>query len=268
MYHDGWKAVVFHPMPFAAYDGSDPFRPFDEDEWDLYHVAEDFSETVNLAAQRPDKLAEMVELWWSEAEAHNVLPLTNMPQGADSRYRREHYEFYSGTGSLPEVAAPRLRNRGWRAAAQLTVPDDGCEGVIATHGSASGGYVIFVKDGRLQYAYNHLGSSLTTVPAEVDLPPGPVTVRVEFTPTGRFEGDVALFYGDVLVGQGHVARTTRVTYGVAGFSVGSQRGSAVSPAYSGRFPFTDGALGRVVFEPDGRPYRDPSGEAAAGMAIQ
>ncbi len=134
MYHDGWKAVVFHPMPFAAYDGSDPFRPFDEDEWDLYHVAEDFAETVNLAKERPEKLAELVELWWSEAEAHQVLPLTNIPLGADLRYRRERYEYYPGIGSLPEVAAPRLRNRGWRARAEVTVPPDGCEGVIATPG--------------------------------------------------------------------------------------------------------------------------------------
>src|SRR5262249_53359777 len=56
LYHDGWKAVVFHPMPFVAYDGTDPNRSFDDDEWELYHVAEDFSETVDLAAERRDKL--------------------------------------------------------------------------------------------------------------------------------------------------------------------------------------------------------------------
>ncbi len=102
----------------------------------------------------------------------------------------------------------------------------------------------------------------------MDLPAGPVTVGVEFTPTGRFEGDVTLYHDDVAVGHGHVDRTTRVTYGVAGFSVGSQRGSAVTPAYTGRFAFTPGALGRVVIEPEGRSYRDPAGESAAGMAIQ
>ena len=59
-----------------------------------------------------------------------------------------------------------------------------------------------------------------------------------------------------------------MTYGVAGFTVGSQRGSAVTSAYTGRFPFTDGALGVVVFEPEGRPYVDPAGEAAAGLATQ
>ncbi len=80
MYHDGWKAVAFHPlMLFVAYDGSDPRRPFDEDEWELYHVAEDFSETTDLAAKEPDKLAELIELWWAEAERNQVLPLTNMP---------------------------------------------------------------------------------------------------------------------------------------------------------------------------------------------
>ena len=57
IYHDGWKAVTFHPLMLAPYDGSDPRRPFDEDEWELYHVAEDFAETTDLAAKEPDRLA-------------------------------------------------------------------------------------------------------------------------------------------------------------------------------------------------------------------
>ena len=56
IYHDGWKAVTFHPMVGFAYDGSDPTLPFDEDVWELYHVAEDFSETVDLAAEEPERL--------------------------------------------------------------------------------------------------------------------------------------------------------------------------------------------------------------------
>ena len=64
LYHDGWKAVVFHPSPFIAYDGSDATRPFDEDVWELYHVAEDFSEVHDVAANHPDKVAELAQLWW------------------------------------------------------------------------------------------------------------------------------------------------------------------------------------------------------------
>ena len=49
LYHDGWKSVVFHPTPFIAYDGTDVSKPFDDDVWELYHVAEDFSEVDDLA---------------------------------------------------------------------------------------------------------------------------------------------------------------------------------------------------------------------------
>src|SRR5262249_28812755 len=64
LYHEGWKAVVFHPLPGIAYGDEDPFRPFDEDEWELYHVAEDFSETEDLAAKEPERLRELIALWW------------------------------------------------------------------------------------------------------------------------------------------------------------------------------------------------------------
>ena len=222
LYHEGWKAVVFHALPGVAYDGSDPNLPFDEDEWELYHVADDFAETVDLAGKEPEKLQQLIERWWSEAERFNVLPVNNRPtSGADRRFRRERSVFRPGIGSLPEAVAPNLRNRGWRMIAELIVTAD-TQGVIAAHGGPAGGYAVYVDGGRLCYAYNHLGTTLTTITAEAPLPSGPVLARVEFTPTGTFEGDVDLYYGDVPVGQGHVPRTTMFTYGTLGFTVGYQ----------------------------------------------
>jgi arylsulfatase len=269
LYHDGWKAVVFHPLAGLNYDGSPPNRPFDEDEWELYHVAQDFSETADLASSQPDKLRELVEKWWEEAERYNVLPITDRPGwGGDRRYRRERYDLRPGIGVLPESIAPNVRNRGWQLAAELAVPDDGVEGVIAAHGGGSGGWAVYVRDQRLHYAYNYLGSALTTVVAEVPLPPGKVVARVEFVPTGRFQGDVDLYYDDLPVGQGHVPKTVAITLGLEGFTVGYQRGSSVTPGYDGKFEFTRGALERVVIEADGKPYRDPDAEARAALAVQ
>ncbi len=65
IWHDGWKAVSFHPSG----------TPFENDKWELFHLDKDFSETDDLAEQQPERLAEMIKLWWSEAEKHNVLPL-------------------------------------------------------------------------------------------------------------------------------------------------------------------------------------------------
>ena len=164
IYHDGWKAVTFHPLMLAPYDGSDPRRPFDEDEWELYHVAEDFAETTDLAAKEPDRLAAMIELWWAEAERNQVLPITNMPGlHGDRRHRRNHYEYYAGISSLPDAVAPNLRNRSWQMTADIDNTNGDAAGVIANHGGAAGGYAIYVKDGRLCYVDNFLGTETTIV---------------------------------------------------------------------------------------------------------
>ena len=271
MYHDGWKAVTFHPMLGIDYgDGRDPAAPFDDDEWELYHVAEDFSEVDDVAAEQPDKLKEMIELWWEEAERYHVLPLSNQPRRhGDRRYRRDRYVFRPGTGSLPEVIAPNLRGRAFHMVADLDVPAAGAvNGVIVCHGGAAGGYAVYAKDSRICYVNNFLGSQLTTISASVDLPPGSVAVRVVFTPTGPLQGTIELFYGDVPVGEGHVARTTPISYGVDGFSVGHQRGTSVTPAYQGRFPLPAGILRSVTIDGIGPPHRDPQAEERAALAQQ
>jgi len=262
--------VVFRPLAFVRYtENDDPFRSYEDDDWELYHVAEDFSEIRDLAAEHPEKLAELVDIWWREAERYNVLPVTNMPiTGADPRYRRSHYVFYPGIGTIPQLVAPNISNRAWWLRAELVVPEGGAEGAIACHGSHAGGYAVFLRHGRLHFTYNHLGTTLTTVAAEVVLPKGPVEARIEFTPTGAHAGDVDLFYGDIPVGQGHVPRTTLVTVGVHGFTVGYQRGSAIDPAFAGRRAVTPGALRRVVIETLSEPQRTPPSEDRVGMASQ
>jgi arylsulfatase len=274
MYHEGWKAVVFHPMPTATYDG-DPDRSFEEDAWELYHVAEDPCETVDLAVERPDKLAELVDLWWEEAARNKALPVTNLPgRHLDRRHRRERYELHPGIGSMPEAVAPNLRNRGWRMLVTVDAGESAdsiaksIDGVVMAHGSAAGGYAIYVKDRRLSYVHNRLGAELTTVTADVEIPDGETILRVEFTSTGPHEGNVDLFYGDLPVAEGHITAMTPITYGMAGFTVGHQRGSPITPAYEPPFAFSDGALGVVVVEAEGRAPRNPQAEQRAGQAMQ
>ena len=270
LYHDGWKAVVFHPPAMMAYDGSDATRSFDDDVWELYHVAEDFSECDDVAADHPEKLAELQALWWREAEANQVLPLNNQPgRFGDRRFRRKRYVFRPGISSLPEALAPNLRNRPFQISAALDVPTDGpCDGVLVGHGGHSGGYALYLAGRRLHYVNNLLGSQITTITAEVELPAGEVLVRATFTPTGRFRGEVELWYGDVPVGSGHIPATTPLTYGVEPFSVGSQRMTPIAPALTGSSTIPDGVLDHVVVEVFGKAHRNPAGEAAAALAMQ
>jgi arylsulfatase len=272
LYHDGWKVVAFHPLVNVDYgDGRDPRAPFDQDDWELYHVAEDPSEIDDLAEKEPEKLAEMIDLWWREAERFQVLPLS-LPGGGgnDRRFRRTRYVYHAGISTLPEAVAPNLRNRSWQLAAELDLTGDADpDGVVVAHGGHQGGYAVYIKDRRLQYVHNMLGASSSAVTASAPLPQGvETTARVVFTATGRFQGDVELFYGDVPVGRGHIDRTVPISFGVEGFSVGYQRGASVTDAYEPPFAIDDRVLRRVVIDGMGAPYRDRDGELRAALAQQ
>jgi arylsulfatase len=261
LYHDGWKAVVFHSTPFLAYDGSDLSHDFDDDVWELYHVAEDFSEVHDLAAERPDKLEELKALWWAEAERFQVLPLNNQPgRFTDTRYRRQRHELLPGVGPLAEAVAPHLKRRGYTMAAELDVPAAGpVDGVLVAHGCHSGGYALFLRGRRLHFTYNWLGTSITTVSASERLPVGPVVVTAVFTPSAdKLSGTLELFYGDVPMGQGHIPQTTPLSYGVTGFAVGFQVGGPIEPGLVGRCDIPTGVLRRVVIETASR-TADPAG---------
>jgi arylsulfatase A-like enzyme len=271
IYHDGWKAVVFHPPAMMAYDGSDAGRrSFDDDIWELYHVSEDFSECHDVAAEHPEKLAELQALWWQEAERNQVLPLNNQPgRYNDRRMRRDRSVYHPGISSIPELLAPNLRNRQFEIAAALRVPADGpCDGVLVGHGGHSGGYALYVQGRRLHYVNNLLGAEVTTIDAAEELPAGDVLVRATFTPTGRFRGDLELWYGDVPMGRGSIPRTTPITYGVDPFFLCEQRMTPVAPQLEHIAPLPDGVLDHVAVEAFGPPFRDPEGEARAGLAMQ
>ena len=146
-----------------------------DDKWELYHVADDFAEVNDLAEEQPEKLAELQQLWWQEAAKYQVLPLNNEPgRFGDTRYRRDHYELYGGIGPLPEAIAPNFRNRSFTIAAALDVPAAAdIDGVIVAHGCHAGGYVVYLRDRRLHYTYNFVGTEITTISAGSDLPDGP-----------------------------------------------------------------------------------------------
>jgi len=273
LYHDGWKAVVFHQLPglpgVPSYDGSDPNISFDVEQWELYHVEKDIAETNDLAREHPEKLQEMIALWWELAEKQQILPLNNQPgRFGDKRYRQERYEYRPGIGAIPPLVAPMLRNRSFEIFAEVTVPATGVEGAIIAQGSGAGGYAVFVKDKRLHYVHNFLDLYYFSVSAEVDLPVGVHTLRVEFKSTGRFKGEVNLYYDDLPVGSGAIPATVPVFFGVFGLTVGYLRGSSVIRGVEAPFSFTASALQRVIVVPAGRSWRDPQGDERVASATQ
>ena len=159
IWHDGWKAVTTHPT-IAGWGN------FNDDEWELYHTEVDRSELHNLAAEQPDKVRELVNLWFAEAGANGAFPLddrsaleiilTPRPVLSPPRNR---YVYFPDTAEVPESQAVNVRNRSFAIGALVDIPGPGAEGVLFAHGSAFGGHALYVKDNRLHYVYNFIGMS-------------------------------------------------------------------------------------------------------------
>jgi len=149
----GWTAVTWHKK-----DSS-----WDEDTWELYNTDEDFTQSTDLAAKHPEKLKELQDLWWAEAEKYNVLPLDDRryeraadPTRPVAAVAKRAYTFYPGTSILHPLAAPQILGREHTITAFVEIPQTGAEGVLACSGGEFGGWTVFLKDGKLHYSHNYL----------------------------------------------------------------------------------------------------------------
>ncbi|MHB8680604.1 MAG: sulfatase-like hydrolase/transferase [Acidimicrobiales bacterium] len=271
LYHEGWKAVTFHPI-------QDTRVPFDEDVWELYHVAEDASECHDLAAAEPEKLRELVALWWQEAEKYQVLPLDNRPFSEFVFERphliepRQRYVYLPGAASVPEMAAVNVRNRNHVVRADVEVPADpggAAQGVLLAQGSGLGGWSFYVQDGRLAYVHNYVSFEEHFVGSDAVVGPGRHELAFHFTSNAEHGGTGRLVIDGAVVGEGNIPRFTPMRFSLtgAGLTCGYGNGLAVTRRYSGSFPFT-GTIHRVVVEVDGPPFSDPEADAQFAIARQ
>lgn len=258
--HDGWKAVAFQP----------PGKDFADDRWELFDLANDFNEVQDLAQVEPARLAALVELWWQEAEARQVLPLDDRfgPRFAENAARhlgdRREFVFHRGMGHLPTDEAPDLRSRSWRVEARLTIPPGGAEGVLIAHGDATSGYALYLQDGHLMHDLV-VGGVHQLQRSAAPIAPGEHVLGFR----GRFrEGQLsgALLVDGLVDGVEGGARDLPHRFVMfvcwSGLDIGMDRGSPVSH-YRAPFRFTgELAFVRVTIEPD----QDLDAEAAAQLA--
>jgi arylsulfatase len=243
IYHRGWKAVAYHER------GTD----FESDRWELYHVDDDFSETRDLASAEPDKLRELVERWWSEAGKYNVLPLDDRGTVRildQPRFHRPKTSvvYRPGMSSVPRASTLDFRDRSHSITAEVEVPKSGAEGVLLSVGGRFAGFSLFVQQNRPSYVYNFFGLERYTIASAEPLPTGRVTVRAQFTRTGRNQGTAALFVGDKQVAEGPIPHTVPLTFGLSeGLTVGRDPSTPVTETYASPFPFS-GKLGKVTME--------------------
>ncbi len=247
---DGWKAVTLHAnrMPWDL----NVTLPFEEDVWELYNTNEDFSESTDLAEQYPDKLAELQELFDQEAWKYNVYPLYDdmimrLSRQQDRQFgdQTEFTFYYPGAVRIAEKASPPVKGRSHTIETTIDLQGNE-EGVIVACGGFTGGYTMFIKDGRLYYDYNFLDGAFYTMRSP-RLPRGPTTLSVKYTDTGNFAGFGELFVNGEKVDEVDMPMTHISTFSLSEpFDVGRDNGTQVSLLYRGAFPFT-GTLDKVVF---------------------
>jgi arylsulfatase len=259
IYLDGWRAYA--PWKFGD---NITAKDLANEKWMLFHQDQDFSESVDVASRYPEKLEELKQMWWVQASKYKVLPLDGRGVARLATPRpemsapRDQYVYFSGTGELEASNAVDIRNRSYRITADVEVPKEGAQGVLLAHGSSFGGYSFFVnKTGNLQFSYNYLGiEEFKTVSSEV-LPAGEASLRWEFAVTGTPDfklgkgapGTGKLFINDKQVGEGKIAVTCPIAYGLSGdgLSCGRDTGTPVSADYRGEYPFT-GIIRRVLVD--------------------
>ena len=195
IYHDGWMASA---IAFAPWQPIRTGFDLDAQKWELYNIDEDFSQAHDLAAEEPERLRQMQDLWWAEAARHNVLPLdwrgverlNSEAMGRPSLAGDgTTFTYFPGQVALPNDAAPRILNRSWTLTADIEVPEAGAEGMIVTHGGLVGGYGLYLRDGRPTFVYNYLALDRPTIAGADPLPAGKVKLEVDFAYHGA-EGEV------------------------------------------------------------------------------
>ena len=272
IYHQGWLACTVHP-PLSGWG------KFDQDVWELYNLEKDRAQSNNLAAQEPVRLAELKDLWFYSAGIYNGLPLddrTALEQVTAERPHagtdREQYLYFPDCADVPEEGGVRITGRSYKIAAGVEIDSADAQGVIYAHGGVAGGHSLYVKDRRLRYAFNWVGTHIQDVVSDREIAPGRHIYTAQFAMKGKnedpampgFAGALTLYMDDEQVGSGEVVTQPGVFCLVGdGICVGRDSASPVTPDYQAPFRFTGGTIDKVVVDVSGEPYIDHEAQVRA-----
>ncbi|WP_212718927.1 hypothetical protein [Blastococcus sp. CCUG 61487] len=258
-----WKAVQKH-TPGADYDA---------ETWELYDLSVDPSECDDLAEADPGRLAELIQLWWDEADRHGVLPLDDRSIELFGARFREHsphppskrYVYRPPMSPLPSQAAAAIGGRSFDLTARVTRAA-GEEGVLFATGTENSGISVFVQDDRLVVDYNAFDDH-TIVESDIPVPVGESVLTARFRRGEGRTGWIELAIDGVDAGRGDTQLYMRMISSV-GPSIAFDHGSAVSSRYEAPFPFA-GKLHEIEIQLIARPAPGTAeAEAAAEMSRQ
>lgn len=254
IYHEGWFAGTVHVAPWAS-----PANRFPEDTWELYHVAEDFSMSTDLAADHPELLEELQTLFLAEAVKYKVLPLDDRraelfdPRRAgrpDLMFGRKTLTLYEGMGALLENDFINIKNQSYEITAEVDTAGAGTNGVIIQQAGRFGGWSLYVIDGKPVFAYNYLGLKTTKVKSEMTLPKGKATVTLTFKAESKQPaagGTAELAVNGKTVASGKIEKTEPNAFSAdETANVGMDRETPVSDDYTTAESHFTGKIDKVT----------------------
>lgn len=246
IYKDGWMASAFGPfLPWNTPASGPRVAKWDSatDDWELYHIAEDFSQANDLAAVHPEKLQALKEEFLALAEDNNDFPI-----GAGNWLRLhpndriktpyKQWSFTNTTQRMPEFTAPGLGRESNKVTIDVELSRR-ADGVIYALGGAGGGLTLYMDKGRLVYLYNMMIIEQYSIRSKKRLNPGQHTIEVITDIEGPGKaGTVTLMVDGQNVGQTVLARTVPAAFSAGeSFDVGMDLGSTVADDYYDRRPF-------------------------------
>lgn len=249
IWHSGWKAVAYHQR----------HTRYEDDTWELYHLDEDFSESRDLADVEPEKLNDLVQRWWSEAERYGVFPLDdrNFAERAAKYHspvsprRFRSYRLHPGMSLIPGGVTPLIYDRSFDIRARVYA-ERADAGVLMAQGDVNGGHILYVRDGTLHYEYNHQGTRYRTSGL---LPGGTLDeLALRVVKTGELQARTELLCNGEVIADGVLFSTARYLIGWQGLTVGHASHSPVTwdvdlstgYPYAGELRYLD-----VELHPDG-----------------
>ncbi|MCA3554741.1 arylsulfatase [Aestuariivirga sp.] len=197
IYKDGWiLSTKVKRAPWDAFGPANP-DPLNNVEWELYDLNTDYSQVTDIAAQHPDKVAELKQVFYEEAGKYNVLPLDasvaarlvaprpNITAGRDT------FVYTTPMVGLPQGDSPVLLNTSYTVTAEIEVPQGGAEGMILTSGGRFGGYGFYLLEGKPVWTWNMVDLERIKWQGPDALTPGKHTLVFDFKYDGLGAGTLA-----------------------------------------------------------------------------
>ena len=237
IYNDGWIASCFHGrVPWIRMQGFEFDGP--QEQWELYDVKNDFSQSIDLADKHPDLLKQLIDLFDSEAKKFGVYPLRDAGSRRGGELGVPHaldglrtMTYTTAHVRMPESVVVRLKNCSWRITGDIETTNI-ARGVIACQGGNMSGWSMWLDDGTPNFTYNCFGHEITTL-AGAPLAPGAHRIEAIFDYDGGFGmgGELVLMVDDRAVARNRLDQTVPIGFSMSGetFDVGTDAGSPVGP---------------------------------------